>query len=240
MKLVPDALASVYSDEELERLDKSRYSLGATVFSPPPPLFLDFYSALQSRLLSELPSQFGDCMYFYPPSGLHCTCATLHGYTRPPPSDDGASLRSLWAEALNEVAKCVPSFKLRLHGAVMDGSAAYFLFEDVDGGIMQMRHCLNERVESHLFRQKIIQSYSSPIYFRAPTIIHISFMRFRNVPVKDGDKETLLNGFNNVVRAALPKALDFQVRLAVLRESRSFHAISGQSVHSAALFMSST
>jgi hypothetical protein len=239
MQLVPDGLASVYVDEELERLDKSRYSLCATVFSPPPPQFLDFYRVLRSRLLSELPAQFVNGMYFYPASGLHCTCATLHGYTRPPPSDDGASLRTAWAEALNDVAKSVPSAKVRLRGAIMEGSAAYFIFEDVHGGIMNIRNCLSERVRSPLFRQKIIQSDSSPNYFRAPTIVHISFMRFRSVPGQVADKEMLLRRFKTVVQAALPEPLDFQVDLVVLRESRSFHAVTGHPVHSGALSVSS-
>jgi hypothetical protein len=233
MVLFPDKFASVHTDDELVCCDKSRYSLGVAVLDPPPREFLEFYGAFLSLLNRALPQPHLRGMYFYPPAALHCTCATLHGYSRPPPQDDGKRLRAMWACVVDGLAESLPPFRLQLSGAVMDGSAAYFTFDDMDGGIKRIRSYLKGCTEAPDMHLQTAQSYSSLDYFRTATIVHVSFMRFRSVPSQAREQDSLLTFFNSAVCDALVEPVQVQIPGVALRESWSLHAIAGRCVHRA-------
>jgi hypothetical protein len=233
MLLFPDKFASVFKDEELVCCDKSRYSLGVAILDPAPREFLDFYRAFLSRLNRALPERHLRGMYLYPPAALHCTCATLHGYSRPPPQDDGKRLRAMWARGVDGLAEALPPFRLLLSGAVMDGSAAYFTFDDMDGGIKRIRSYLTGCADAPDMQLQTAQSHSSLDYFRTSTIVHVSFMRFRSVSSQARDQSSLLTTFDNAVRDALVEPVQVQIPRVTLRESRSLHAIARDCVYCA-------
>ncbi|KAL1528537.1 hypothetical protein AB1Y20_009880 [Prymnesium parvum] len=108
------------------------------------------YNAFRTRLVAALPPQ----AYVYPAATLHCTIATLRAFTAGRLDEPaGEQARARWTQVL-DAARAMPEwparpFKLRMNPPTLEGAAAVFRYDDVDGAVERMRTCVRAAIRAH-------------------------------------------------------------------------------------------
>lgn len=148
------------------------------------------YNAFRKQLISAMPPQ----AYVYPSSTLHCTIATLRPFKAGKLEEPAASdLRAKWVAVLEQARAMEgwPSstFRLKMNKPTLEGSAAVFRYDDVDGAIGRMRDCLREAIKANggiaaegsgdRSKAKAIDgSPSGEVPPHLPDIVHSTVMRW--------------------------------------------------------------
>lgn len=108
------------------------------------------FDDFRKLLLAILPDE----AYVYPSSTLHCTIATLRAFGGG--KLEGQALEETlkrWTAVLDEARDMVEwprgSFRLKMNTPTLEGKAAIFRYDDVDGAIEKMRGCLRKAIRSH-------------------------------------------------------------------------------------------
>lgn len=245
MSITADYLAARYDDAELIRPDPSRYSLSVAALSPPCNAMRARYEELLSTVVDLLPQSVQrQDLYLYPTSALHITCATLHGYTRDPPRDPNAlttksdletttlagtaALRALWTPAVKKATCNIAKFRVAFTGVVVRGSAMFILGEDLDGGVASLRASLSAAVSDIRLQRAICEVGSSPEYFGAPRIVHMTMMRVRKPPLEKEEQVALVEALELAGRRVFSKPLMVDIESVGFRESQTLHAINGK------------
>lgn len=229
MNLQVDQYASVHGDEELERNDASRYSLGVSACSPPPQILVAQYNSFVSAVLQKLPGSMTKNLYIYPTSSLHITIATLHGFSRKAPADGGRELVTVWRHILERELQKLLSFTLIADSLEIRGSAAILRMKDVNGGISKMRQILGAKICEKQTHKDLSEAGSHPDYFRVPLICHMSLLRFRDIPPSVLLQKRMIHLLQSMFKDTW-QPVAVRVKNVTLRESLSFHAITGWSI----------
>eukprot|EP00927_Polykrikos_kofoidii_P066474 TRINITY_DN62077_c0_g1_i1.p1 TRINITY_DN62077_c0_g1~~TRINITY_DN62077_c0_g1_i1.p1 ORF type:complete len:244 (+),score=40.44 TRINITY_DN62077_c0_g1_i1:96-827(+) len=116
---------------------------------PMPAEVVERYQSLREELVRTMPPE----AYLYPGSTLHCTICTFRAFTV---GNMSAEMREVecarWQPVLRQARTserwpCGP-FRLRMTRPTLEGSAAIFHYEDLDGAVKNMRECLKDAIEA--------------------------------------------------------------------------------------------
>lgn len=204
------------------------YSLGLTALCPPPTVLNDQYSAFVMQVCQRLPAWVTSQVYFYPCPSLHITVSTLHGYLRPPPTDSGRKICSLWRTVLSEFVPQMAPFSLVAQDIEVQDSAALIRFEDIDDGVLTARRKLQSIIADQSIRSSIALAGSNADYFRVPEICHMTFARFSDY-TSQLHRGSVASHLRDTVGGAW-QPLKVYISELALRESSSYYAISNQSI----------
>ena len=128
-------------------------------------------------------------VYLYPSQHLHVTVATLHAFTRPTPDQ---TTKDLLAKDWGDLVKAASRhdewprrpLQLTLQSAQIGKRAGILLWNEVTGGLDQMRICIQAEMEGR--QQQLIRAGIDTDTLSIPGIIHSTFLRFYEVPETPG------------------------------------------------------
>eukprot|EP00177_Eucheuma_denticulatum_P005024 GFKZ01009149.1.p1 GENE.GFKZ01009149.1~~GFKZ01009149.1.p1 ORF type:complete len:252 (-),score=13.37 GFKZ01009149.1:296-1051(-) len=164
----------------------SVFSLLLTLLNPIPEPLSSSFRAFSSSLGAKLDAAGVNPSHYllYSEQSFHCSVATLHHYSSPPPHNSYAVTKA-WGHLVENFIQSEPwppfnTTYLRVTGVkVFPDGVVVFLYEDHDHVIFTLRRWLeNMRTQNQSHHQG-----TDPYRVRIPAIYHSTVLRWRETPI---------------------------------------------------------